>query len=329
MGCEGEWMKFRLLEKFLSESKADEQRLIDFAGEDLASRFFKLRQRFKSPQNDLYYWIKNKSPQELEQAVSNLENTKSNTQQRKEIDSGAKLVCESEHWKVYHITTFEASQKYGKDTKWCITGAYGEGEKYWKNYTNFGIEFYFCITKDEYDPRGQYSKVAIALYEPDDSYELYDQRDCTTTSYRVPHFEEIQIPGVDLDSLVNQQAYDYICDGCGALLSDYDESFYVDDCVYCATCFEERCGYCDNCGEYMDRDEAIQTGYEEFICPDCAETFYYVCDNCGNLFKEDDIIDYSDDEEDRLICKECAKDLGLVESFRPMSINKHKRRHNK
>ena len=77
-------MKFRLVESFLSESKADEQRLIDFAGINLAKRFFALRQRFKSPENDLYYWIKNKTPQELEQAVSNLENTKSNTQIRKE-----------------------------------------------------------------------------------------------------------------------------------------------------------------------------------------------------------------------------------------------------
>ena len=122
-------MRFRLVEKVFGESKADEQRLIDFAGEDLARRFLKLRQRFKSPENDLYYWIKNKNTKELEQAVSNLEMVKSNTQSKKEIgDKGATLVCESEHWKVYHITTFEASQKYGRDSKWCITGVNNYGD---------------------------------------------------------------------------------------------------------------------------------------------------------------------------------------------------------
>lgn len=39
----------------LEESKADTQRLIDFAGEDLAKRFEEIKQRLKAPENDLYY----------------------------------------------------------------------------------------------------------------------------------------------------------------------------------------------------------------------------------------------------------------------------------
>ena len=44
-----EMMKFKLVEQILFESKADEQKLIQFAGEDLAKRFLALKQRFKSP----------------------------------------------------------------------------------------------------------------------------------------------------------------------------------------------------------------------------------------------------------------------------------------
>ncbi len=103
----------------LMESKADEKRLIDFAGEDLARRFLKLRNLLKSPENDLYYWIKNKSVEDLQQRIIGLETTPSNTQKKKQDkEAGAELVLETEHWKVYYITTFEASQKYGRDTKW-------------------------------------------------------------------------------------------------------------------------------------------------------------------------------------------------------------------
>jgi hypothetical protein len=133
----------------LFEAKADTQRLIDFAGEDIANRFLAVKDKLKSPENDLYYWIKNKTVDELKQAISAAENTKSNTQMKKDIaDQGAELVADTAHWRVYHITTFAASQKYGRDTQWCITGVNNYGDKYWKDYTKRGVEFYFLITKD-------------------------------------------------------------------------------------------------------------------------------------------------------------------------------------
>jgi hypothetical protein len=40
------------------------------------------------------------------------------TQIKKEIsENGAELIDETDLWKVYHITTYEAAQKYGRDTK--------------------------------------------------------------------------------------------------------------------------------------------------------------------------------------------------------------------
>jgi hypothetical protein len=39
----------------LTEAKADTQKLITFAGKDLADRFLKIKHRLKTPENDLYY----------------------------------------------------------------------------------------------------------------------------------------------------------------------------------------------------------------------------------------------------------------------------------
>ena len=186
----------------LYEAKADTEKLIAYAGEDLTNRFLAVKNRLKAPESDLYYWIKNKTVDELEQAIINIENTKSATKAKRDIaDEGAELVCESEHWKVYHITTFEASKKYGRDTKWCITGINGYGDKYWKEYTNdAGVKFYFLIAKENYDARGENSKFAIALY-PRGLGEVFNQQDDKVHFNDIPYIGEVYIPGYDLNKI--------------------------------------------------------------------------------------------------------------------------------
>lgn len=178
----------------LNEAKADTQKLIDFAGEDLANRFLTIKNRLKAPKNDLYYWIRQGSPEELEAVVTELETTKSKTLLRKEAVSGGDLVYESEHWKVYHITTFEASQFYGRDTRWCITGIDGNSYNYWTQYHDtYNIDFYFLITKGAYNPRGTDSKFAIAI-KPDNTYEAFDQQDRQIAFSNIPYIDEINYP---------------------------------------------------------------------------------------------------------------------------------------
>ena len=145
-------MKFRRVFRYITESKADEQKLIDFAGEALAKQFFLLKNRLKSPENDLYYWIKQGDPEKLKNALDNLSSTPTRREKEETAREGAELVAENKYYKVYHITTFEASQKYGANTKWCITGkesGWIKGKdphnKYWKEYTDKGIKFYFFI----------------------------------------------------------------------------------------------------------------------------------------------------------------------------------------
>ena len=257
----------------LNESKADTQKLIDFAGEDLANRFLNIKNKLKAPENDLYYWIKNKTPKELEQTVSASENSKSITQAKKDIaDEGAKLIQETPHWKVYHITSYAASQKYGRDTKWCITGINNYGDKYWKQYTEAGIKFYFLISKDDYDARGRFSKFAIAKHPNVDQCEIYDQQDNAVDNEYIPHRDEISIPDVDL----LQDYTGHYCENCGTKLYDniYDDGYFKgpDNELYCEDCWDKLFFMCRGCGEIFDKEEANEAGgYRDWYCDECFD----------------------------------------------------------
>ena len=138
----------------LNESKADEQKLIDHVGQEIADKFFKLKNRIKSPQNDLYFWLK-KEPVELQDFIDDLESTKSKTQIEREAKQGAKLLYNKNGWKIYRIDTYEAATYYGKNTEWCISGNYpgneGRGQTYFDNYKNNGvIDYYFIISPDNH-----------------------------------------------------------------------------------------------------------------------------------------------------------------------------------
>lgn len=254
----------------LNEAKADTQRLVDFAGEELANRFLALRSKIKAPENDLYYWIKKKTPEELATFLDTIEQTKSATQAKKDIaDQGAKLVCSSEHWNVYHITTFEASQKYGRDSKWCITGVNNWGDRYWKQYKEKNIEFYFLITKGEYDPRGKESKIALAIY-PNNMCEVFNQQDTLIPLGKVPYIDEINIPGIPLSGLINQ-----------------------------IPCFE--------CGEPLELDQIWYGPHGECYCKECFGYTYFICKGCGQTFYNNFSFEDADNNK---FCTKCHDGYG-------------------
>ena len=258
----------RLQKSKLTEAKADTQRLIDFAGQDLADRFLQIKDKLKSPENDLYYWIKNKTAAELELAVANIENNKSNSAAKKEIsERGAQLVCDSAHWKVYHITTFEAAQKYGRDSQWCITGLRSYGDRYWKQYTDDGVSFYFAITKEDYDPRGTDSKFAFAVYPGGDTIELYNQVDDRVSLGDMPYYPEINIHGVDLDNVVEEN--EFSCENCGIGLSEDEYYITPDGECYCEDCFFNNYAYCEDCNEAFYLDDMVQSVTGDWYCENC------------------------------------------------------------
>lgn len=222
----------------LNEAKADTEKLINFAGEALTNRFLAIKSKVKSPENDLYYWLK-KTPEELEAFLAKIEQKKSNTQIKKEVaGQGAKLICSTPHWDVYNITTYEAAQAYGRDTKWCITGINNWGDAHWQDYKyQKGVDFYFLITKENYDPRAFDSKFAIAIYPDGETYEAFDQKDGQILIEDIKYIDEVKIPGVDLWALESRGPHCCVCNDFVFNEEGEEDSFGN---LYCPTCWNEE-----------------------------------------------------------------------------------------
>lgn len=129
----------------LTESKADFDKLVNWCGKDLADRFMKLRKILPSPYNDMYRWMYKYPLESFEEFIAEYEQDE---EERKQSDKtareGANLIYKDDNWSVYEILNFKASNKYGKGTKWCISGNQN-GERYWNNYVKMGDKFYFYI----------------------------------------------------------------------------------------------------------------------------------------------------------------------------------------
>ena len=159
------------------DSKVSEQGMTNGGNKDayvnsFINDFEKNRSRLKPPYNDYYYWIKNNNWDEFTKALYDIKQ-KDDTKQK--AQEGAKLLYNKDGWKVYEITTYEASAKYGKNTKWCISGSKrwnnnGDGTKFWNDYTKQGCKFYFFIKNNN-------EKYALVVYPDDDNYEIFNQED--------------------------------------------------------------------------------------------------------------------------------------------------------
>ncbi len=195
---------------YLIESKVDQQKLIDYVGEDTAKLFFSMKDRLKSPENDIYYWLK-REPSELEDRLSELQVTKTRSQKEDEASKGAELIYNQNGWKVYHITTYEASVKYGKNTQWCISGSKrwsnGEyGEKYFNDYTSKGVEFYFYIKNND-------EKYALACIPQNGYYQVFNQVDDDVSGKDLSFLPNVKrLPKFNYDDLLSEDGT-YIYDG--------------------------------------------------------------------------------------------------------------------
>ena len=110
---------------------------------------------------------------------------------KKKEKDGARLIYSDSNWKVYKITTYEASVKYGANTKWCISGSKrwsngANGRGYWNDYTSKGVKFYFFI--------GNNTKYALALYPNDKDFEIFDAQDISISYIpNAPIIDEIKV----------------------------------------------------------------------------------------------------------------------------------------
>lgn len=159
--------KYDEIIKDFKESKADIERFTNWAGEELAQRFFKLKdsKRIKHPESDIYHWMRQDDGlDKLELRIQEIEETPTRRELRKQAREGAELLYEDNTWLVYKINTVEASRQYGKDTMWCISGY--EAEDY---FSDCDDEYYFYINKKTQE------KYALTYYN--NFYSIYTEWD--------------------------------------------------------------------------------------------------------------------------------------------------------
>lgn len=196
----------------LLEAKADRERFLSWLsewrglgmvgldgteteGEYFLDRFEQMKQRIKPPYNDYYWWMKNKNQWDFIDYVKDVWLEFSEKEKAaKALKDGAKLIYSDNDWKVYRITSYEASCKYGANTKWCISGskrwaANGNGRSYWDEYSkDDGVAFYFFIRSND-------EKYALSVYPDGNHYEIFDSKDVSVPY--IPNAPKIDSIGVD------------------------------------------------------------------------------------------------------------------------------------
>lgn len=201
----------------LIESKADQEKFKQWIGLDKINgktigeiyfdKFSNLKNSIKSPYNDIYYWMKNSTADKFKKFVDDEESKKVEKQDiAKKEREGARLVYSDNDWKVYEITNYEASAKYGKGTKWCISGSKlwrnGEnGRQFFTDYhVNNGIKFYFFLNKNG-------EKYALAVYPNNKNCEIFNSEDVKIAFIPdAPDIDEIKVKykdNSDANILVN------------------------------------------------------------------------------------------------------------------------------
>lgn len=222
--------KIRVWDKTLTEAKEDKEKFKNWIEDGVANsslreqpqivdvlvnKFVELKPRIKSPYNDFYYWIKNSTFDDFWNYLMGLiqEINHKDEIKQKEKD-GAELIYSDDTWKVYYITNYEASAKYGKGTKWCITGTkrWNDGttgkETFQDYHDKNNVEFYFYLNKNG-------DKYALALYPNGKSYEIFNAED-VSCAY-IPDAPKVEgLPDVSLKDdkkvLINALASDKIDD---------------------------------------------------------------------------------------------------------------------
>ena len=231
------WLRNRVKEQIeikvnesLTESKQDKENFYNWAKEAveegtpylsdwerkgnldyIVKLFDENRKNLEPPYNDYYFWIKSEAKGSawklLNKMMGDIVDKKKAKQKEKE---GARLVYSDDNWKVYSIDNYEASAKYGANTKWCITGTKRwnngqNGEGYFNDYYSQGIRFYFFLNKDG-------EKYAIA-YNPEDSNycEIFNSEDISIPYIPgAPKIDEIKVNYTEDNITEADKIYSYI-----------------------------------------------------------------------------------------------------------------------
>lgn len=89
-----------------------------------------------------------------------------------------------------------------------------------------------------------------------------------------------------------------ICRECGKMVLP-QEGHIIDGEFYCNDCTVK----CEECGDYILKEDAVEIHSGDFICESCLDDNYYSCDDCGEIHHRDDMTWIEDKE--KYVCKSC------------------------
>ena len=216
----------------INEAKEDWEKFREWCGNDsVYDRFVRVQKRLAGKQRDIYYWMglekslgKHGAMQELLAMLRDVESTPTKREREASARDGATLLYDSNGWKVYKIETLEASQKYGKDTTWCISGD-GKGGNYdaadfWEGYED---QTYFFIHGDD--------KYALIWKRGASRWEIWNAED-----FRVPFVKGAPaVPGLPDISRPNPELWKGVAECLGIPVGDIRS---IDDASYDQELFE-------------------------------------------------------------------------------------------
>ena len=116
----------------------------------------------------------------------------------------------------------------------------------------------------------------------------------------------------------------YRCDMCGEAYEDEDELYICQHCgkricqdceryieryeySVCPDCFDELYVECEECGEYVLRNDAEQDSNGDWYCNECAEECLVECVNCGNVYNVKNMKQMEDNDTGEVyyLCNAC------------------------
>ena len=193
------WENYRtILEVTLSKANITrmmKQYSVDEAtARDLIDRFNEIQPLMPADNKnrDIFAVSARGSVHDLEYVIKWWKQTKDmRTAKKDDIAKGAQVVFQNKDFTVYHITSPAAAVKYGKGTKWCISGNDQDTPMYFADYARrYGI--YFVIS-----PTGAASKLAV-MTDEEGICGGYDAADDAEDKHRINEF----LRSVDIDPTV-------------------------------------------------------------------------------------------------------------------------------
>lgn len=182
------------MQRLLEYNRKD---LRNWAGEELAAKFFDQRSKYPAPYNNLDYWISKKTPQELETYMNTFKSK--NQKDKEERMEGAEKIYDDGRWVVILCKTYDAMKHYGKGTRWCIAGNYPghttRGQEYFDSYKQSRYKDYYVYI-DRQGPEGNNKWCVCPLKSnPTSECDIWNAPDNTVSS--IPNAPDVEgLPSV-------------------------------------------------------------------------------------------------------------------------------------